>query len=185
MATFPEPETTTRLPSKVSPVDPQHLVDEEHRAVAGGLGAHLRAAPCQALAGEHARLVAVGDALVLTEQVADLAAADTDVTRGHIGVLAEVAVQLRHERLAEAHHLGVGAALGVEVGAALGASDRQRGERVLEDLLEAEELHDAEVHGRVEPQTALERTERGVELDAETAVELRASARRRPTAHGR
>ena len=104
-----------------------------------------RAAPADALAGEHAGLVAVGDALVLAEQVADLAAADADVAGGDVGVLAEVAVELGHEALAEAHDLGVGAALGVEVGAALAAADRHAGERVLEDLLEAEELDGAEV----------------------------------------
>ncbi len=60
---------------------------------------------------------------VLAEQVADLAAADADVTRGDVGVLAEVAVQLVHERLAEAHDLGVRAAVRVEVRAALAAAD--------------------------------------------------------------
>ena len=87
-------------------------------------------------------------------------------------MLAEVAVELGHEGLAEAHHLAFGAALGVEVRAALAAADRQAGERVLEDLLEAEELHDAEVDGGVEAQTALVGTERGVELDPEAAVDL-------------
>ena len=97
MATLPEPETTTRCPSRDSPRAREHLVGEEHAAVAGGLGAHLRAAPAEALAGEHAGLVAVGDPLVLAEEVADLPAADADVTGGDVGVLAEVAVQLGHE----------------------------------------------------------------------------------------
>jgi uncharacterized protein with PIN domain len=51
------------------------------------------------------------------------------------------------KRLAEAHDLAVGAALGIEVRAALAAADRHAGERVLEDLLEAEELDDAEIDG--------------------------------------
>src|SRR5690606_13897991 len=59
-----------------------------------------------------------------------------------------------------------------EVRAALRAADRHAGERVLEDLLEAEELDDAEVDARVEAQAALVRPERRVELDAEAAVEL-------------
>ena len=63
-------------------------------------------------------------------------------------------------------------ALGVEVGAALAAADRHAGQGVLEDLLEAEELDDAEVDRRVEPQPALVRAERAVELDAEAAVDL-------------
>src|SRR5690606_25447687 len=151
---------------------PQHLRGEQHAAVPGGLGAHPRPAPGEALAGEHARLVAVGDPLVLPEQVADLPAADADVARGDVGVLAEVPVELGHEGLAEPHDLGVRAALGVEVAAALAAPDGHAGERVLEDLLEAEELHDAQVHRRVEPQAALVRAQGAVELDPEPAVDV-------------
>ena len=81
-------------------------------------------------------------------------------------------VELGHERLAEPHDLGLGATLGVEVGATLAAADRQAGQGVLEDLLEAEELDDAEVHARVEPQPALVGAEGGVELDPEATVEL-------------
>ncbi len=135
--------------------DLEHLVDEEGGAVAGGLGAHQRAAPVEPLAGQHAGFPAVGDALVLAEHVADLAAADADVAGRHVGVLAEVPVQFGHEALAEAHDLVVRLPLGVEVGAALAAADRQAGQGVLEDLLEAEELDDAEVDGRVEAQAAL------------------------------
>src|SRR5690606_14796297 len=101
----------------------EDLLDEEDRAVAGGLLAHLGPAPGQALAGEHPRLVAVGDPLVLAEQVAPLRLADAGGTGRDVGVLADVAVQLGHERLAEPHHLAVGAALGVEVRAALAAPD--------------------------------------------------------------
>ena len=50
---------------------------------------------------------------------------------------ADVPVQLAHEALAEAHDLVVALALRVEVAAALAAAHRQRGQAVLEDLLEA------------------------------------------------
>ena len=80
--------------------------------------------------------------------------------------------QFRHEGLAETHDFGVGLALRVEVGSALAAAHRQAGQGVLQDLLEAEELDDAFVHARVEAQTALVRADRGVELDAVTAVDL-------------
>src|SRR5699024_2809753 len=101
--------------------------------------------PRQALAGEDAGLVAIGDALVLTEQVADLATAHADVTGGDVGVLAQVPVHLGHEGLAEPHHLGVAASLGVEIATALATADGHTGQGVIEDLLEAEELHDAQV----------------------------------------
>src|SRR5690606_22352363 len=138
--------------------------------------AHERAAPARALAGQHARLVTIRDALVLPEQVSDLALADAYVARGRIGELANVAVELGHEALAEAHDLGVRLALRIEVGAALRAADRQAGDRVLEHLLEAEELHDAEVHGRMKAQPALVRPERAVESDAEPAVDMHFAA---------
>ena len=80
--------------------------------------------------------------------------------------------QFGHEGLAETHDLGVGLTLRVEVGAALAAAHRQRGQGVLEDLLEAEELDDALVHGRMEAQAALVRSDGGVELDAVAAVHL-------------
>lgn len=46
------------------------------------------------------------------------------------------------------------------------------GQGILEDLLEAEELEDRQVDGRVESQTSLVRAEGGVELDAVAAVDL-------------
>src|SRR5690606_22910935 len=115
--------------------------------------------------------ITVGDALVLAEQVADLASTDADVARRDVGVLAEMAVQLGHEALTEPHHLGVGAALRVEVAAALAAADRHAGECVLEDLLKPEELDRAERDRRVEPQPALVRAERAVVLDPVAAVD--------------
>src|SRR5690606_14163268 len=132
-------------------------------------------APRDALARQDARLEAVGDALVLAEQVAGLAAAHADVTGRAGAVLADVAERLGHERLAEAHDLAVGPPGRVEVRAALGTTDRHAREGVLEDLLEAEELHDPEVHRGVEAQAALERAESGVELDAKAPVDLDAT----------
>ncbi|MBG9885038.1 hypothetical protein ABE10_00240, partial [Bacillus toyonensis] len=145
---------------------------EEHGAIAGGLRAHLRAAPADPLAGEDPRLVTVGDLAVHAEQVADLTTADADVARGDVGVLADVPVQLVHERLAEAHDLRVGPAVRVEVGSALASADALAGERVLEDLLEAEELDDRQVDRRMEAQPALVGAENRGELDPIAAVDL-------------
>ncbi len=150
----------------------EHLGHEDGAPVPGRLGPHRRAAPPQALAGQRARLVAVGDPLVLAEQVADLARADPDVPGGDVGVGAEVAVQLGHEALAEPHHLPLGAALGVEIRAALATADLHAGQAVLEDLLEAQEFHDPQVHRRVEPKAALVGPERTGELHPERSVDL-------------
>ena len=59
---------------------------------------------------------------------------------GTSGVFTEMAPQLGHERLTKAHDLLLGPSFGIEVRAALAAADGHAGQRVLEDLLEAEEL---------------------------------------------
>ena len=125
--------------------DLEHLAHEEDGAVPGRLRAHERAAPADAFAGEHAGFVPVGDALVLPEQEAELAAADADIARRNVGVLAEMAIELGHEALAEAHDFVVRLALRVEVRAAFAAADGHARERVLEELFEAQELDDAEI----------------------------------------
>ena len=165
---------TTRLPSKESR-GRRACFPRRRQLRSRGFSAYLRTAPAEALAGQDAGLVPVGDPLVLAEQVADLALAHADVAGRDVGVLAEVAVELGHERLAEPHDLGVRAALRVEVRAALGAADRHAGQGVLEDLLEAEELDDPEVDRWVEPQAALVGPERGVELDPEAPVDVHLS----------
>src|SRR5512141_685325 len=150
----------------------QHLLDEVGAAVPGRLGAHLAAAPDQPLPGENARLELARQALVLPEQVPDLAAAHPDVARGDVRVLADDPPQLRHEALAEPHHLVVRLPLRVEVRPPLGAADRHPRQGVLEDLLESEELDDPEVDRGVEPEPPLVRPEGAVELHPEAAVDL-------------
>ena len=86
---------------------------------------------------------------------------------GHVGVGSDVPHQLGHEALTEPHHLVVGTAVRMEVGASLAAAHRQRGQRVLEHLLEREEFQHAKRHGMVEAKAALVRTERAVHLHAE------------------
>ena len=150
----------------------EHLGSEVDEAVTGGLSTRERTAPRQTLAGQDARVEAVLEALVLAEHVADLAATHADVAGGHVGVGADVAGELSHEGLAKTHDLSVGLALGVEVRATLAATHGQAGQGVLEDLLEAEELDDRQVHGGVEAQATLVGAESGVELDAEAAVHV-------------
>ena len=86
-----------------------------------------------------------------------------------------MAAELGHEGLAEAHDFVVGLALGVEVRTALATAHRKRGQSVLEDLLEAEELDDGEIHGRMQTHAALVGADAAVELHAITAVDLHVS----------
>ena len=106
VATLPEPDTTARSPAMSRPFVLEHVVEEIDRAVAGRLGPDHRAAVFEALAGQHPGEL-VGDALVLAEHVADLAPADADVARRHVDVGADVAIELGHEALAEAHDLAL------------------------------------------------------------------------------
>lgn len=92
-----------------------NIVDETE---ASGLRADQGTTPGEALAGEDT-LPAVADGAVGTEEVTDLAATNTDITSGDIGLAADVAGELLHESLAEAADLSIRLALGVEVGTTL------------------------------------------------------------------
>jgi hypothetical protein len=87
-------------------------------------------------------------------------------------VLADMAIQFRHEALAEAHDLGIALAFGIEVRTALAAADGHAGQGILEDLLETQKLDDAQVHGRMEAQAAFVGAEGAVEFHPETAVDV-------------
>ena len=154
---------------------PEHLLGEVDGAVAGRLRSDQGAAGLEPLAGDRTGEL-VRDALVLAEQVADLASADTDVARGHVGVRPDVAMEPGHERLAEPHHFLLALALGIEVGAALARTQGQRRERVLEDLLEGEELQHAQIHGRMESKAALVRSDGARHLHPVATVHLHLAA---------
>ena len=149
-----------------------HFFGDVDGTETGRLGTYQGTAPGQALAGQDAGLVLRGQAAELAEEEADFAAADADVSGRNVAVLTDVAVQLGHKGLAEAHNFLLRLALRVKVGATLAATDGQAGQGVLKNLLKAQELNDAQVYRGVETQAALVRAECGVELHTETAVDL-------------
>ena len=73
----------------------EHFGGEVDRAVTGRFRADQAAAPVQTLAGEHA-VIAVDDALVLAEEVADFAAAHADVAGRNVGRGTDVAEEFAH-----------------------------------------------------------------------------------------
>ncbi len=150
----------------------EHVLYEVERTETGSLRTEDGTAPGHTLAGEHAGVVFAGELLVHTVEEADFAAADAYVTCGNVGIYADVVPQLLHECLAETHDFSIGFANRVEVGTTLRTAHRERGEGVLESLLETEELQHGGVHGLVETQTALVRTDRAVELYAVAEVGL-------------
>src|SRR5690606_1812258 len=72
----------------------------------------------------------------------------------------------------ETHDLCIGLTLGVEVRAALTAAHGQGGERVLEGLLESQELEDGQIHRGVKAHPALVRANSGAVLDAEGTIDV-------------
>ena len=149
----------------------EHFFSEVHTAETGGFRANQAATVARALAGQHAGEL-VAQALVLAEQETDLPGTDADITGGNVDVRADVTIQLAHEGLAETHDFSVAFAFRVEVRTTLAATHGQRGQRVFEGLFECEELQYAEVHRRMEAQTALVRADGAVHLDTETAIDL-------------
>ena len=106
------------------------------------------------LAGQHT-LPPIGDPLVLAEHVTDLARTDADVTRRHIDIRADVAMQLGHETLAKAHDLMIAFPFRIEIRSALTPAQRQAGERILEGLLESQKLEHAFVYARMKADPTL------------------------------
>ncbi len=148
----------------------QHLLGEIGRTVTGGFGPDQRAAPLGTLSGERARELIL-DALVLAKQIADFTPAHADIARGYVGVRTDVAEQLGHERLAEAHDLQVALALRIEIRASLAPAHRQCGQRVLEGLLESQELENARVDARMKAQPSLVGSDGAVHFDSKTAID--------------
>jgi len=120
-ATLPEPEIVTTLAAHAVAPRVKHLLGEIDQAIAGGLlrmrlPLQLMPLPVSTPVNSFAQL------LVIAVEEADFTAAHADVAGRHVGVGADVAEQLAHERLAEMHHFLVRLALGVEIRAALAAA---------------------------------------------------------------
>lgn len=78
-------------------------------------GSNQTASPAQSLSGQDT-LKLVPRLAVGSKQVSNLAARDTNVTSGDVGIGANVSRQLAHKGLAETADLVVRLALGVEIG---------------------------------------------------------------------
>ena len=149
----------------------EHFFGEIDRAVTGGFRADQRAAEGQALAGENA-VGAVGELLHHAGHEADFAAANSDVAGRYVGIRADMSEQFADKSLAETHHFAGAFALRVKVGAALAATHGQRGQCVLEGLLEGQELQDRKVHRRVKADAALIGADGRRMLDPVAAIDL-------------
>ena len=147
------------------------MAEEVDRTKACSLGTNQRASVGHTLTGQHARILE-SQLAIHTVEVANLACANTDIAGRNVSLGADMAPQLGHKGLAEAHNLTVGLALRVEVRATLRTAHRQRGESILEDLLKTEELENRGIHRRMEAQTALVGANRIIKLDTIAGIDL-------------
>ncbi len=109
----------------------------------------------------------------MSEHKANLSSAHAYIACRNVGIRPDMAGQLRHEALAEAHNLRVALGLRVEIRPSLASAHHQPGEGILQNLLEAEELDYAKVNGRVEPDASLVRPQSTVEFNAKTTVDTK------------
>jgi len=84
----------------------EQIFAEIDTAVTSRFRPNKTAAEGKSLAGEDADKTVL-QPLVLTEQVADLAATDADITGRHVCILADVAVQFDHQGLTKPHDLAI------------------------------------------------------------------------------
>jgi hypothetical protein len=80
--------------------------------------------------------VSVGQALVLTVQVANFSTAHANVTSGHVRRGVQVTKEFCHEGLAKTADFCVRLAFGIKVGSPLAPTHGETGKGVFKDLLE-------------------------------------------------
>ena len=103
------------------PLRMQHVFQKVDRSVACCFGSHEAAAKFQTFASEHAGKFR-GDTLVRASHIADLAAANPDVSSWNVGIMSNMAIELGHETLAKSHDFTVRTALWVEIGTTFAAT---------------------------------------------------------------
>src|SRR5690625_4328504 len=150
----------------------EHLVHKHHHAVTGGFWTNQGATPGDAFPRKSPGFEAVGDASELAKHEPNFTGAHTNVTGRHVRIFSDVAVEFRHKGLTEPHNLTFGAAGRIEVRPTFTTADGHPGQRIFEHLFETQKLHDAQIDRRVKSDAAFIWSKCGIELDAETAVDL-------------
>ena len=114
----------------------------------------------------------IAKAFVLAKHKAYFARPYAYIARRNIRVSANMTEQLRHETLAETHHLCIGLATRREITSTFRAAHRQSGQTILECLLKSKELHNTQVHTCMEADTAFVRANSAIHLHAITTIYL-------------
>ena len=150
------------------------LVEHVYNTITGSLCTDQGTAKGETFTCEHT-LIESADSLVLSEEISDLTSANTDITSRYICVCTDIFTKLCHKALAECHNLSVRFTFRIEVGATFSAADRKTCKRVFEDLLKTKEFQDTLIYRRMESQAALVWSDRTVELDTVSLVNLYSS----------
>jgi hypothetical protein len=149
----------------------EHLLGKVDGTVAGSLRANEGPAKTQPLAGEDA-VGTIGKLFHHACHEAHFPGSHADIPRWYIDIRAYMPEQLRHIGLAEAHDLARAAVPGVEIGATLAATHGKCSKRVLESLLEREELEDGKIDRGMKAGAPLIGANGGTVLYAVAAVDF-------------
>ena len=152
-----------RLTLDVYTLGLQHLVDEIQSAETRSLRTNQRTAKLQSFTRKGSCKF-TGQFLIHAEHIAYFTSAYTDVTRRYIHIRTQMTPQFQNKRLAETHDFRITLPARGEIRATFATAHRQRGQRILEGLLKAQELQDGQIDGGMETNTAFIRTNGVVEL---------------------
>ena len=123
----------------------QHLSHEVQSSIACGFGSKEGTSKLQTLAGE-GTCVLPRKLLVHAKHVSHFTATHTDVACRYILIGAQIAPQLQHEGLTEAHDFSFAASARAEVGTSFASTHGQGSEGILEGLLKAQELQYTQIY---------------------------------------
>ena len=148
------------------------MLNEIYGTETGGFRTKDGTAPGHALAGKNSCIVLLGQFLVHSVHISDLASAHSYISCRDILIRTYHLPELKHESLAETHDLRIRLSTRIEIRTAFSTTHRKGRECILEGLLESEELQDGKVHRRMEADTALIRTYGRVELHTVAGIGL-------------
>ena len=160
-----------RLSGKVHAVALHQFLCQIEKTITGGFRPDQRPSIGKALSGQHA-VIRIPDPLVLTVEIADFSATDTDVSRRHIRIGTDMANQFHHKALAKTHDFLIALSVRIEIGTALAAADRKPGQRILEDLLQTQEFDDAEIDRGMKAKSSLIGSDRRTVLHTVSVVHM-------------
>src|SRR5690606_3131711 len=110
--------------------------------------------------------------LVLSEEEAYFAAADSYITGRNISIRSDMSEQFRHKTLAEPHNLIIGFPLWIKIRTTFSSSHGKGCEAVLEYLLECQEFQYSKIHCGMKSKASFVGSNGTIHFDPESPVDL-------------